>query len=439
MTTTTKIPPHNLDAERSVLGCMLMESSKIDSVTEFLKDEDFYADANKTIFKAILSLHADEIETDVVTVADKLESSGKLDEVGGLPELLTILETVQHSAHVGQYVEIVLENSRRRKAIAISKRLEAGAYDQTSDIESVYALAEKTAESLSGELAMIQKNRVTLLADEVKAAIDRIETGVPDACSVTIPEIDAETGGISLGEMIVIAARPGQGKSMVALQIVDNAASLGVPCLIVSEEMTKQQLANRSLSFLSSIEKKDRIENIGMLRFEAADHFRNKAPILIADKCFHISAVERHVAKAVKTHGVQIVAIDYAQLLKGDGDQKHLQVGDVSTRCKNLCTRFNIIILLLVQLGREFERRTDDGPKLSDLQHSSQLEQDADQVWALFWPAKTDKSYEDKEEFRVYFLKNRHRPIKDAGVIKMTVNAARQRITGFIPYDGGFQ
>jgi replicative DNA helicase len=187
------------------------------------------------------------------------------------------------------------------------------------------------------------------------------------------------------------------------------------------------------------MEPAERRDNIGMLRFEARDHFQKKAPILIADKCFHISAVERQVAKAVKTHGVQLVAVDYAQLLKGDGDQKYLQVGDVSTRCKNLCTRFNIIILLLVQLGREFERRTDDGPKLSDLQHSSQLEQDADQVWALFWPAKTDKEYPDKEEFRVYFLKNRHRPIKEQGVIKMTVNAPRQRITGFVPYDGGFR
>ncbi len=424
MTTDLRIPPQNLKAERCLLGSQIVDARQVDEIRDIVSPRDFYADTNAAVQKAILKLRDSGSAVDPVTVAAQLDSTGELDDVGGVPYVLELMETVPHARNAVHYAKLVAECSRRRQAIVIAQRLIEQAHDQSADESEVIEAAESAATKLAD---VKDVSEIVTLKDSVLSVIEMFNQGVQPTQRVLIPEIDELIGGSAPGEMIIIAARPSHGKTMVALQCLDCAAAHQWAGLIISEEMSAMSLGNRFLSSATIIAKDQWMADPARVRFDAKEHFEGKASVYIAEKCATAAGAERAIANAVRRYGIKIVAVDYAQLLRGSGDNEQERIADVSQRMKAAAVRHNVVVLLLAQLNRGIETRDDRTPTLADLRGSGSLEQDADVVLFPLWPWKFDDTYEDKEEYRIYQAKNRNRGVA-AAVITLRINAARQRL-----------
>ncbi len=401
----------------------------IDVVRDIISPTDFYADIHATIQRALNKLRESGADIDAFTVSQQLESVGSLKDIGGVPYILELLEAVPIAAHAATYAKAVKDCAVRRQQISIATKIIESAYDVTTDRDESVSLAIKATESLA---ATQSSGMFTLMSDAVSEFIGGLERGVKPTMSVMIPEVDVATGGACPGEMIVIGARPSHGKSLFALQSLDEAASHGLPGLIISEEMGAASLAGRMVSSITTIPSEEWMKETDRLRFDAREHFTERAPIVIAEKCQSASGAEKAIATAVRKHGIKIVAVDYAQLLKGDGDVEHERIGDVSRRMKAMATKYDLIVLLLAQLNRGIEQRENAVPGLADLRGSGSLEQDADIVLFPLWPWKLDSEFPDPMEYRVYQAKNRNRGVGTA-VIGLRIDPQRQRLRGVTP------
>ncbi len=422
-----QVPPQDLYAEKCVLGCMVLSVKAIEDVREMLSASDFFPDTNATIFRAILSLRDSGADVDAVSLADKLNQTGDYEDVGGFSFLNEIMEAVSNPDYAKTHAKIVAKMSRRRQAISAAKKLEEAAYDLSADEDEFTTRATASVESLSADSSVSSK--ITLMSDAVYELIGGFERGVKPTFRILIPEVDEIMNGVMPGEMIAIGARPSHGKTMFALQCLEMATSHDHPALIVSEEMAAMALAVRQMQRITVVHSDDWLMHTPRLKFDAKEHFAGKAPMLIAEKCSRISVAEKVIASAVRSHGVKVVAVDYAQLLQGDGGNEQERISDVSYRVKALATKYDLIVLLLAQLNRGIESRDNPEPQLADFRGSGSLEQDADIALFPVWPIKFDPQYKDPLEYRVYQRKNRNRGIP-VTCLKMRINPARQRLDG---------
>lgn len=422
---TSKLPPHDVQAERRLLGCQLLEAHTIDQVRDIAQPSDFYVDTHATIQRALIKLRDSGADVDVALVAEQLQSTGDYDDVGGTHYLDEIMGSVPYTAHVKSYAKQVAKFARRRRQISIAQKLIESAYDVTADdVEA----AEKAIQAAT-DLADITPASSVLrpISECVTELIDSMEQGTRLASKVMIPAVDEITGGACPGEMFVIGARPSHGKSLFALQSMDCAAANNWPGLIISEEMAALSLATRMLSTITALPSEQWLGESRRLKFDAREHFKNRANVYIAEKCATATGAERAITSAVRQFGIRIVAVDYAQLLKGSGDSEQERIGDVSQRMKAIAMKHDLVVLLLAQLNRNIELRDNPEPGLADLRGSGSLEQDADVVLFPFWPFKLNESYEDKLEYRIYQRKNRSRGIPTS-VLGMRINPQRQRL-----------
>lgn len=385
-----------------------------------------YSDVHASILEAMLNLRDAGSDVDAVTVIGRLESMGLAEEIGGIHFVMDLLESVPHAEHAITYAKKIAEMAKRREAIRIASELIDKSYDLTSDSEDVTNEAINFANELADRVSTGPK----LQTEEecVYHLIDRIEAGLTLSESWFVPKIDQLTQGMAEGEMMVMAARPSHGKTMLAKQCLDEAARRGHAGLFVSEEMSKLSLANRSLQMLTVLETREWTqENAGRLRFDAQQHFAERAPVYILERCGTIDAVQVAVTKIVRNHGVKVLAVDYAQLIGGRGHNEQERIADVSYTIKGLTTKFGLRTILLAQMNRGIELRKDE-PQLSDLRGSGSLEQDADIVLFPFWPWKLDNNYPHPDEYRIYQRKNRNRGIKsECSIVKF--NPTRQVIS----------
>lgn len=440
MATTDRVPPQDLNAEKCVLGCQIISNTAIDDVREMITPKDFYSDIHATIQQALLTLRDAGQQVDALLLGEQLNKSGDFEDIGGAGYILEIMDAVPHPEHAKYYAKIVRKMARRREAIHIGQKLMEDAWNLTKDDQDVTEAAMKAAESLADNSAVSSK--ISILFNVVSDVIMGFAKGVKPSINALIPEIDAITGGAVPGEMIVIGGRPSHGKSLVALQSLDCASYNGLPSLIISEEMAAASLGTRMIQRITPISSYDWVEQSSRVWNDAQEHFKGRSPILIAEKCGTATAAERAIASAVRSHGVRVVAVDYAQLLKGTGDNEQERIGDVSQRMKAIATKYDLIVLLLAQLNRGIESRENPEPQLADLRGSGSLEQDADIALFPFWPWQLDKSYADPTEYRVYQRKNRNRGIP-VTCLKMRINPARQVLSTYEEdptlFDGDFK
>jgi replicative DNA helicase len=427
MTEKIRLLPHDLIAEKSCLGCQVIDPTAVDIVREIISPSDFYLDSHQMVQRAILAIHDGGRALDIISLAAELASVGQLNDVGGNLYLVELLEAVPYSAHAAEHAGIIAQCSRRRAAIRIGQRLVEGAYDLGKPENEVLAIAASSAASLSELMAKTDKTKPRPLSEHVASVIETYKRGGTPTVRWGIPDIDAMIRGVAPGELVVIGGRPSQGKSMVGLQWLDEAAGHGIPSLMISEEMSAESLASRQILRMTSIPESEWSSQLDRVAFDSREHFAKRAPLLVAEKVSTAAAAERCIARAVKSHGVRIVGVDYAQLLEGSGDNKQERVADVSSRMKAAAMKHDIVVLLLAQLNREMEKRKPAEPHLSDLRDSGGLEQDADIVLFPFWPFQLDDTYKHPTEYRVYCRKNRNRGIREH-VIRLKFNAARQRL-----------
>lgn len=259
------------------------------------------------------------------------------------------------------------------------------------------------------------------------AYLDTIESGQCGHISSGLADLDQSIDGVAFGEMAVIAARPGHGKSAFALQWLDNAALAGHPCLLISEEMATLELGKRGVTYCSALEgdRWDR-DTVSLLRGDVREHYRPRKPIYVVENCNSIQRVEDVVDQFVAIQGVRLVAVDYLQLLAGRGEKRYDQVTDVSRRLKQMAKRNNICLLALSQLNREIESRSTKEPQLSDLRESGQLEQDCDLAIFLTWPYRYDNRAPEFD-YQIHIRKRRNGPIRKQ-LVETWFNANRQAI-----------
>jgi len=391
MATAVKVP-HNLEAEMSVLGVAFLDQYALDKICEEISSEMFFNEANKTVFEAIKELHGKRIPIDVTTIKEELDKRKKLNAIGGIEYLSEVIDSVATAANIDYYVEMVKEKHILRSLIDTATNIVTDAYNTKEDINNVLDTAEKnilnvikarqTSEFLpiTKILRTAQENLENLAKN--KTLITGIETG--------FYELDHVTTGLHPGEMIVIASRPGMGKTALALNIATHAGlNMDKGVAVFNMEMPAESLVNRMISAVGSIDQK-KLQTGQM--YEKDWKRYNEAISQLADTNIYIEdyagiTIQEIRAKcrrlAASEKGLGLVVIDYLQLVSSSGrrgDSRQQEVGEISRSIKTMAMELKVPVIALAQLSRNAERRENNIPMLADLRESGDIEQDADVV-----------------------------------------------------------
>ncbi len=396
-----RVIPHDLLAEQSTLGGMMLSPDAVADVLETLSGADFYAPKHELIFEAILSLYSHGEPTDVVAVTDELIKTGELGRAGGADYLHTLTSIVPTAANAGYYAEIVAERAILRRLVEAGTRIVQLGYDGEGDATDIVNNAQAEIYAVTGAETAEDYIPLTIAVDaaleEIEAASSRdgTMTGVPSG----FKELDELTNGLHPGQMIVIAARPAQGKSTLALDMARSAAiSHGLPTIFFSLEMGKTEIAMRLLSAEGAVPlqhmRRGMLDQrdwgtVAATRGRIAD-----APLYIDDSP-NMTLVEiRAKCRRLKQRaGLKMVVIDYLQLMTSGKkvESRQQEVSEFSRALKLLAKELQVPVIALSQLNRGAEQRVDKKPQVSDLRESGSIEQDADVVILLHRESVYDK------------------------------------------------
>ena len=366
-----QLPPQNLDAERGVIGSILLMNEAIDEIATMLTPGHFYSLAHSKLFDAIMRLHKNGSRAiDSITVATELERTRDLADVGGVPYIVEVLEAVPHASHVRYYASIVQEEALRRELIHLSRETVRRAYDKTEEVTVTMGQMLERIESMFGRTsgdARHFKDVVASLRLKQKSPPVIQSTGFTALDNMLRGFMDA-TGGFRQKQLIAVGARPAMGKTGFAMSLLEAAASDGLAAMIMPLEMEGEDLAQR-------------IESQGPLRLEELEG----KPIYVEDKHFDIESVCSSIRMANRRKGVKFVIIDYLTLIEVDSRENSAEkTAKITRRLKRLAKELNIPIVILAQLNRDLEKRDNKRPQLSDLRSSGSIEQDADVVMFLY-------------------------------------------------------
>ena len=424
-----KIIPHNIEAEQSVIGSMFLTKEALQKGLELLVAEDFYLDSHVKIFTCIKALDDEKRPVDLTTISEELNRRGWLKQVGDIEYIAETINNVPTTANIDEYIKIVSEKSLLRKLIDEATSIVKDSYQVGSNIgDFLYQSQKKIADVSQGLRGSGFKDIQTVLtkaqSDLEKLAANKGDiTGIPSG----FYDLDKITSGFHPHELIIIAARPGQGKTAIALNMVTNMAINSKKTVaIFNMEMGAEQLVNRMLASVGQIEsgklKTGALEHMDWKRVNEAISRLSDTKIFIDDTSGQSVAEIRSKCRQLKsTTGLDIVIIDYLTLIQsatkggGNGQNRQQEVAEISRALKTMAMELDIPVIALSQLSRGIEQRTDKKPMLSDLRESGAIEQDADIVAFLHC---TDEERE-KEDSLMEFVIRKHRngPLKDIPLI----------------------
>jgi replicative DNA helicase len=385
-----RVPPHNLDAEKSLLGAMLLTLDATGIGLTKVKTADFYRPAHQRIFDAMAALFAKGEPCDVVTLAARLESTGELEQVGGKPYLLDIVNTVPLASNVGMYAEIVKRMSMLRRLIVAATHIAALGYEAPDDIDEVVEEAERQVFAVTNERVESAFRPIEeLMADgwkKLEELYDRQEhlTGVPTGWD----ELDKLLAGLHRGDLIVLAARPSVGKTAFALNMAVNAAKKGHPVGVFSLEMSAEQLVMRILSSESKVDgqklRTGRLSDGDWTPLMNAMGRLDQCDLQVDDTAaLSIMELRAKARRMFRGKSSGLLIVDYLQLMqpqKSRSENRQVEIAEISRGLKILAKELDIPVVALSQLSRAVEQRADKRPMLSDLRESGAIEQDADVV-----------------------------------------------------------
>jgi len=427
----SKIPPQAIDIEESVLGALMLEKDALTSVIEILKPNNFYKEAHQEIYTAIIDLFNNSEPIDIRTVVNQLRKRGKLEIVGGAHYIATLTTRVIAASNIEFYARSLLEYAIKRDLIFVASDIQKGAYDNTKD---VFELLDHSEQALfdvtNSNIRKNYKDMGSLLIEAFREIETRKDhknciTGVPSGFAA----LDKVTSGWQKSDLIIIAARPGMGKTAFALSALRNAAvQYNNSVAFFSLEMSSLQLINRLISSEAELEsEKIKKGNIEQYEWEQMMHktsVLSKASIFIDDtpalSMFELRAKCRRLKSK---HGIQLVVVDYLQLMSGDSirnaGNREQEIAHISRSLKNLAKELDIPVIALSQLSRAVEvRGGDKRPQLSDLRESGSIEQDADLVLLLYRPEYYGIMEEDgiRNLAEVIMAKHRNGPLENVNV-----------------------
>ncbi len=399
-----KVPPHNTEAEQSILSAILIDNNTLSEVLEILSEQDFYRQAHAKIFKAMVALFERNEPADLVTLTNLLKERGQLESVGGASYLAELVDTVPMAVNASHYAKIVQEKATLRRLIERAASITSKCFEDRGDVEDVLDFAERSIFDISEDKVKPSFYALgDILTDTYKAVEEAYEnkvlvTGIPTG----FKGLDEKTSGFQAGDLIIIAGRPGMGKTALALNIVRNASlETGAPAAFFSLEMSKEQLSLRMLSAEARIDSSRMrggfLSESDLARINRAAGALYDIPIYIDDTPA-ISALEiRAKARRMKLEkGLGLMAVDYLQLMRGraSAERRELEISEISRSLKALAKEINIPVVALSQLNRKVEDRTNKRPVLSDLRESGAIEQDADVIVFIY----RDEVYHREED-----------------------------------------
>jgi replicative DNA helicase len=413
-----KVPPHDEDAEQAVLGSMLTDNDAVMEAVEVLKEDAFYREDNKIIYKAILNLYSKSEPIDIITLKDELESMGKFEQVGGFEYLASLPDKVPTTANVQKYIKIVEEKSVLRNLIKTANEIIELGYNPTEDVEDIMDGAEKKIFDI-----MQSKNTksYTPIKDVLVESFTNLEklynqkqhvTGVP----TQFYDLDDKTAGLHGSELILVAARPAMGKTAFALNIATNAAlRANVPVAIFSLEMSKDQLVNRMLCSEAMVDsnkvRTGKLDEEDWTKLAEAIGPLSEAGVYIDDTPgISVMEIRTKCRKLKMEKNIGLVVIDYLQLISGSNKRngsREQEISEISRSLKVLAKELNVPVIALSQLSRAVEQRDDHRPMLSDLRESGAIEQDADIVMFLYRDDYYNKESAEKDIAEVIIAKQR--------------------------------
>ena len=419
--------PHNIDAEQSVLGSMFLTKKALQKALELLDGSEFYLDNHSKIFECMKNLEAKGSVVDLTTVADELNNRNWLKQVGDIEYLTEIIESVPSAANIDEYIKIVEDKAILRRLIDEATAIITNSYNTSNNISEVIEEAEKkifdVSKSLrSTEFKSIQDVLYKTQADLEKLAANKGEiTGIPTG----FYELDKITSGFHPHELIILAARPGMGKTAIALNLVTNIAINSKKTVaLFNMEMGAEQLANRMLSSVGQIDnaklKTGNLEHSDWKRVNEAISRLSNTKIFIDDTAGNTVGEIRSKCRKLATSpsGLDIVVIDYLTLIQGtskNGANRQQEVADISRALKTMAMELNVPVIALSQLSRGIEKRDDKKPMLSDLRESGAIEQDADIVAFLHCSDEEREKQNSLMEFVI--RKHRNGPLADVPLI----------------------
>jgi replicative DNA helicase len=415
-----RVPPQNLDAERSALGAMFLDKEAIYRAMEILRPDDFYKDAHRHIYQTVLDLANKGEPVDLVTVTEALRQSKRLDEVGGVAYLTELANAVPTAAHIDHYARIIEEKSLLRQLIHAAGEIMAASYEAREEVEEILDEAERKIFSVANRRS---GRTISSLKQILIEAFEQIEylyenkgavTGVPTGFA----DFDRLTAGLQPSDLIILAARPSMGKTTFALNMAENAAvRLKIPVAIFSLEMSREQLALKMLCAEAGVDnQRIRTGNLSEEDWPKLSHALGRlseAKIFIDDSP-NISAWEiRAKARRIKAeHGLGLVIIDYLQLMQSRyrSENRQQEVSEISRSLKALARELSTPVVALSQLSRAVEQRPGKKPSLADLRESGSLEQDADLVCFLYREDYYDPDTDKKNITELIVAKHRNGP-----------------------------
>jgi replicative DNA helicase len=402
-----RVPPHDLDAEKSALGAMLLNTDATATGLSKVHGDDFYRQAHQRIYEAIAALFNKGEPCDVVTVAARLESTGELEQVGGKTYLLDVVNTVPLAGNVAQYAEIVKRMSLLRRLILASTHIAALGYEAPDDIDMVIEQAEKEIFDVTNERVETTFKPIEELMTEGWKKLEELYERQEHLTGVTTgwPDLDKVLAGLHRGDLIVLAARPSVGKTAFALNLAVNASKTGVAVGVFSLEMSAEQLVMRVLSSESRVDgqklRTGRLSDAdwkplmdAMGRLDGCDLHVDDTPAL---SIMELRAKARRMFRGKKQG---LIIVDYLQLMQPQGrrsENRQVEIAEISRGLKILAKELDLPVLALSQLSRAVEQRADKRPMLSDLRESGAIEQDADVVMFIHRDTyKRDEGYEEE-------------------------------------------
>lgn len=437
---TLRLPPQNLDAERGVLGSILLLNEAIDEIGESLRADHFYHDAHHKLYAAIHDLYENNIRgIDPVTLAEELERRGELEEIGGAAYIIQILESVPHAAHVRYYAGIVREKWMQRTLITACTDILSDCYEPQGSVDDLLQTAERRVFSI---VEQQEDTANVAIGDILMEAFDRIDErmskdGAVAGITTGFSDLDMQTTGLQPTELIILAARPSMGKTAFVCNIAEAVARIAQKgVMLFSLEQSNLELAERFLCITAKVNGHDlRTGNLSDEQRDqlaaASDELHN-LPLFIDDKpartMSQIAAISR---RQHRKSPLGVIIIDYLQLV--EPEEKHIpreqQIASISRRLKFLAKELRVPVIALSQLNRGVELREDKRPRLADLRESGSIEQDADKVMFLHRPDAYDPN-DRPGEAEVVIAKHRSGP---TGIVKLTWRGEFMRFENYSP------
>jgi replicative DNA helicase len=441
-----KLPPHSVEAEQSVLGGILLDSTAWDKIADILQEYDFYRYEHRLIFRHIALLIEHAKPVDAITVAESMENNAELDKAGGLSYLGSLAQNVPSAANIRRYAEIVRERAVMRKLAEVGTEIATSAYNPggrdagqlLDEAESrVFEIAEAGERGRQGFVAI--PPLLTQVVERIETLYSRDNASDVTGIATGFTDLDSMTSGLQPGDLVIVAGRPSMGKTAFSVNIAEHVAlEVNKPVAIFSMEMGGTQLAMRMIGSVGRLNqhtlRTGKLEDDDWSRMTHALGRLNEAPIFI-DETAALNSLELR-SRARRLHrqndGLGLIVIDYIQLMSSNsskgGENRATEISEISRSLKSLAKELHVPVIALSQLNRSLEQRPNKRPIMSDLRESGAIEQDADLILFIYRDEVYNPDSQDKGKAEIIIAKQRNGPI---GKIDLTFRGEYTRFENY--------